>query len=536
MLTACALVLQFRGKHHWAGFRAFAPLWLFIAIGLTVHVVVAPPFGYRLGYTTVALARWVLIGLTAALAYDFAASPVWRARMRHTLTLSAIVVALLGLGQYYGLFTARFPEYPDYAQPMYSVFGNQDLLGGYLAIGFALLMYAALVKQGPSNLALVGLLPVAWALALSGSRSAWLAAAVGTALTLPHVAWRTKRTAGLGAAMVVGAVLLSIFAAGSTSDRLLLTFTANDHGGRLRLLFWAAGWRMFLSAPWLGVGPGQYQFHSPQFQADVLHGPGGRTYDHNQVHTLYAHCDPLEWIAEWGVLGAVCMAWMGLRLVRCRGPEWGGLAALTTFAALNFPSQSFPHAAAGAILAAVLLARSNPSERSALTRSRSAALAPTLICYGVCIYLLVALVLPSHALQVTNRSQNETPVGSVYTYRAKSAPWSAARAYLRGGILRLDADQPEEARAYFHRARRGLDTGDVYLALGVIEARLGNQVEAAQWLDACLRRWPANLTAWRWRMAVATAEEREQLRLRAQQWLEWDPYQELFPEARLMTL
>ena len=78
-------------------------------------------------------------------------------------------------------------------------------------------------------------------------------------------------------------------------DRLSSDVGVNTKSIEVRLELWAANWQMFLSQPYLGVGPGQnlFQLGEVYAQADVEHGVIDR-----------AHNNVLEHLAAMGIFVA----------------------------------------------------------------------------------------------------------------------------------------------------------------------------------------------------------------------------------------
>lgn len=102
----------------------------------------------------------------------------------------------------------------------------------------------------------------------------------------------------------------------------------------------AATWRMAMDRPWAGWGAGSYRWVSPVYQAEqpALQDARGRL----RVRASYAHNDPLQLLAEVGVLGLapvfVALVWLGGRLraaFRPGHPEAIPLAGLVVLFGLH---------------------------------------------------------------------------------------------------------------------------------------------------------------------------------------------------------
>ncbi len=527
-LCVIAALGVIRGRMPLAGCRAFFPLWSFLSLAAFFHLGLAQ--AQVPADTTAQLIRGILLLCAAAYAYDLLQHPRFRERIEMTLILSMVSVAVLGILQYMGLLEGMFPVFETYNQPAYSVFGNQDYLGGYLAMGIPLLVYRFLVRPRADYFALLSMLILLGGLLLTGSRSAWLAAIIGVATSLFMLARAVKREPTLSNLLPkrllllasVSAALIAVtvsMAPETTLQRIAMTFSTQDKGGTLRLWFWDGTWRMFQDAPFIGKGLGNYAYWSPHYLGEALHAAGGNLHAHNTVHTLHAHCDPLEILAETGLLGALCWGWMALRLLRCRGPEWGALAALLAFSLMNAAFYSISHALAGLLLAGMLLAR-RPAKpgKEAPKNKRTTAYALAAITLLSAAFILGATVWPSYLLQrAFDQYAGEEPCLPAFEEAARH-PWPNAYAQQEYGAALAENGQLKEAYPHLLNALKGCDTGTLYLALGKLAIEFGDTRQARTWLEACLWRWPSDPVAWNLLAEIASASEYERLRLRALQW------------------
>jgi O-antigen ligase len=148
-----------------------------------------------------------------------------------------------------------------------------------------------------------GLLTQATALAMTGSRGAF-AAALGTGLLL---AVRFLRPAAKGLAasraalLAGGALLVTLLAAGGglwiARDRVAGALGEESDPFALRRELWTATWAGLQDEPW-GVGPGRFP---DAYAARLPGGPAGQ-------RAYHAHSDPLQFLAELGVPGALALA------------------------------------------------------------------------------------------------------------------------------------------------------------------------------------------------------------------------------------
>src|SRR5262249_3161343 len=156
---------------------------------------------------------------------------------------TACIAAILGIGQYAGILNWLFPHYPG-SSPIYSVFANPGLLGGFVAIATPLILTHYLKSERlelQSHLVMAILLS---ALLMSGARTAWLACAAGCFIAIWSYRARVRRLAPVFVTFVLAALVCIVLAPGPIRDRIATTFTSSDAGMNLRWWFWAGTWKM----------------------------------------------------------------------------------------------------------------------------------------------------------------------------------------------------------------------------------------------------------------------------------------------------
>ena len=484
-----------------AGFRAFAPAWGLLAWGCLVHVIAlqaeVPAFAIQ------GLLYGALILAMGAYALELMGDERLREHARAVMLFSAVVVALLGLLQYAGSINWLFPPFPGYDQRAYSVFGNQDLFGAYTALGFVLALHWLAVARRPW-FALLALIVLMAALLISGSRSAWAAAAVGTAVSVAMRPIPVKRVFML---VVAAAAMLVVWT--GWMPRVSETFSAEDTGWRARLLFWDAGTRMAADYWLLGVGPGNFVFWSPTYQGLAIAEQVAVEPFSNTLLTVYAHSDPLEIVAETGLIGGLFALWMLARLfARGRGPEWGGTATLLAFALVNPLITSPAHALAGVVLAAGLLSGPYGAAVVAKPRDRRVeawAMATAAAC--LLVFIALAQVWPGYLLRQAEEAGEEKLWEAVVDY-----PWPQYAAHEEYGDYLMSQERHEAALQQYHRALRGRDTGHTQLMAGYA-AELTERPEltdlAERHFRAAVWRWPYDARARQGVAPYLTEAERE---------------------------
>lgn len=510
-----------KGRQNARGFFFFAPLWMGLLFWTASGFFTARVLSFHVEKMT----HLALMLYAASLAAGVFHYPGGRRWLWNGLIASGGVMAALALLQYAGWMPWLMPAFPGYNQPAYSVFGNQNLLGGYLAFTLALLTHIA-VREHISGIHkwVVGIVRIALftvmvgGLIVSSTRSAWLAAASGGLYALlssdlpirPRQAFR--RWARNGFLFILIAVIALIVATSPlTKERLQGTLTDQDVGGRARIWFWAGALHMLAAHPALGVGLGNYNYWSPYYQAEALQGPWGRYLYHNELHTLHAHSEPLEWMAETGLLGSVFLLWFGMRILKRRPhrhPETSGIIALAIFACFNTFIHSNPHVLAVLLLSAMMGLGPKPSFAAASEmepvahgkgRRRNGwhakeALFP-LFAMLLTAGLLFTSLLPSAQQCAAEQTHVQGGLAEPLYLHALSRPWPNYHARESYAILLLDEGRFEEAEQQLAAASHGIDTGRIHLLRAICAEALGNAQKTEEHLRHCLARWPANAHA-----------------------------------------
>lgn len=216
-----------------------------------------------------------------------------------------ILSAIAAIFQHYDFNTVFAPFItPDSGESVYGNLAQQNHFADYTALAIASLLYLAASGRMPGFAAAMIAPLLLFVLALSGSRSAWLFLAVMTLLALIHYRRAHNQVLLVGAllllpafALMQGVAHLPVFNAHATitsGDRLLVI--GRDSG--IRFYLWQEAWLMFLKAPVLGVGFGQFAWHHFEF---------GPLYNDAQITGLYSnsHDIVLNLLAETGLAGGL---------------------------------------------------------------------------------------------------------------------------------------------------------------------------------------------------------------------------------------
>ena len=482
-LVFCGALL-WRGHFDLSGFRYFLPLWLLLAWGVAVGTYVgggAPsPFVLR------AATHYALVLLFTCMVMGGAGPALRNASLIGTM-FAGVLVGLLGYVQFFRLAPEWFPEFQEYPQRVYSVFGNQDLFGGFLALVLPVAAWGSLRSNRPAPFAglILFLLPI---LILSSSRSAWLAAVAGVGVVFVlhgRVDRRISTLAGTAAFIVV---ITFVLQPTRTWDRVLSALGAHDPGVAGRILFMRSGAAVAGEHPLTGVGLGNFRSFEPEHEGRFLRASDGHPGFYSETPTLHAHNDVLELAAETGLVGFGLLVAAAWRVPRRRTVEWAVLAAFGVFALLNPVVRSAPHLLV-ALLAAGSLCSSDPavvSEASSAWRRAGIRVA----CVGMAAATLLVIVIPSYRLETWGRDD----AAEYYKARLADHPWPEA--WEEAGWFALEDREYEEAERLGTRAARYLDTGRVHLLLALAAAAQGDGERASESARDCLDRWPGNGRAW----------------------------------------
>jgi O-antigen ligase len=203
-----------------------------------------------------------------------------------------------------------------------------------LAVLFTL---AAVVSQTLTGMAALGLVWLTW-LFQQRSRRLWLAAAA------------------------TGVVLLAVGLATGLDARIQRQVKRVEEGDWYSLLSarsdgWTAAGEMMRSHPIAGVGAANftYAYYPSRVAWIERSGSVGRRAE-LATHFRFAHCEPLQMIAELGVPGALWILGFAVVLIRCR-PRGDPLLPLAAAAFLPFALLHFPtHLAVGLVPVTLTLA------------------------------------------------------------------------------------------------------------------------------------------------------------------------------------
>ena len=384
LLTGLAWTLPFLQPYHRFPLTSFYSEWLAFALGLAAVLPLLRRESWR--DATVPLIALAPLALTVLLALHVTLDRVpyaeqaltaglyllWAALMAvlghvlgRRLTLDSIartlawfllagglIHALIGLVQHYHVSTPFDLLIAQKAGTIiYGNLGQPNHYAAYitLALASAAFLYGRGVLAGAAGAACAGAFLVV--LALTGSRSPWLylVILIASALAL-HLLRRdgaSRRLAVFACWLLPGfiAAHLLVTLPFLMPKESVLTMTSAENlfqiatGVRPRLVLWSEAWRMFLAAPVLGAGFGQFTWHHFLDQAASDASAVTRLFNHS-------HNIVFQLLAETGIAGALIivgavLAWLAaLRRVHFDLGWWWLLSLLAVMgihSLLEFP-------------------------------------------------------------------------------------------------------------------------------------------------------------------------------------------------------
>ena len=279
-----------------------------------------------------------------------------RPRLLGALAAAVVAGAATGLIQAYGLVTT---DLTSLARAPGGTFGNRNFMAHLVAIGLPVLILVAVEARRRRDFALgaAGVALAAAALVLSRSRAAWLGAAacgiflaveglwVGRLWADPLLRRRVSSLAGIAVAgLVVALALPNRLNWRSDSpylDSLAGVANYKEGSGRGRLIQYGNTLEMAADHPVLGVGPGNWPVHYPEYMS-----PGDPSFDADDVIPTnpWPSSDWMAMLAERGLPASLLLlaaggsialgAWARVRSGARHTPALGDLTIVATLIAI----------------------------------------------------------------------------------------------------------------------------------------------------------------------------------------------------------
>lgn len=215
-------------------------------------------------------------------------------KIKNTLNVLLLSSLVLGIDGVYQYFTRQdFLRHREviFREKIYASFVTPNAFGCYLTmvIPFLISRFFYKFKLKASKFIYFALFALLFiCLLLTISRGSWLAF-IGSTLFLSI--W--IHALGLSF-LVLGIIMTAIqpLCHPLIKERIAKFFIFSDTSSINRKLIWQAGWKMFISKPWIGLGLGTFMFNFKQFVVkDFPHG------------AAYAHNCYLQMAAEIGIIG-----------------------------------------------------------------------------------------------------------------------------------------------------------------------------------------------------------------------------------------
>ncbi len=352
-----------------------------------------------------------------------------------------------------------------------------------------ILAFAALITQTLTGVAALAALLVIW-LIQKRSKRLWLT------------------TLGLGA------LIITVALAAGLGNRLLKASNRIQEGDWYRVFSargdgWSAATEMIRERPLGGVGAANYtQLYYPSRLAWLTRHGGTGARAELASHFQWAHCEPLQLVAELGIFGIAWMAAFVLAIVSIRkraGPLLPlAVAAWAPFALLHYPS----HLAVGLIPIALVLAHLIATAEPPRTfQWRRARLPVTTVIVVLAIVaagwqlrrVAVDLWIGGNELRLTmsgdldpaNRARLAATIEAQILPRIQRLPSAAPTLWRTVGRARLVRQEAAGAEAAFRTAYALWPHEDAEFYLGMSLVAQGRRGEGLQHLGRVCRTNPA---------------------------------------------
>jgi O-antigen ligase len=279
----------------------------------------------------VAISSWLslaqLAAVTVLIASIVAAEPKEVGRVMWVYSASAAISAAVGVVNYLqnpAIFLTRATGFEAQDPALFS----SALIPAVLYLTYRIT--SADTKLLVRVLSAAGALSCVAAVALSGTRSAWLALA---AAALVWVVLRPSRRLALGFVTVAVAILALALVVPGASDFLLdRTGSAAETGGAGRTDIWSVAYTLFTSSPVAGVGFANFPVAFTQQAIDV--SPVSVLAAEDAVVGQGAHNLILASLVETGLIGTTLVVVTMLTILRETGRAGSGTVVQVTLVAL----------------------------------------------------------------------------------------------------------------------------------------------------------------------------------------------------------
>ncbi len=355
-----ALVVWLGGRGR--GERAVLPRLALAVAVFAAWLSVTGVLAYDLAPVLKETTKWLQVAVAIVLLADVLRHTDARIAVAWMVGIAVAAEAAVGLAQaIMGLGPAAFNV--GGLIRSYGTFEQPNPFGGYLGLHLPLLLAGAIYARKSRRPWITALwLLVLAAVVISRSRGAWIGMIGSTAVVLLAAMPRARVLgAATGALIIAGFLALAGWqfsggvaqaipdpARAAVEGRVevrdaLRIVVEDDYAISERLAQWETGWRMFMSAPLIGVGAGNYDHAYARLNFEPFLQPPGH------AHNIY-----LNFAAEAGLPGLVAFlalsAWAIWRAIQAvqwsRGTSWewaaiGALGGSVAFALHNLVDSLF---------------------------------------------------------------------------------------------------------------------------------------------------------------------------------------------------
>jgi O-antigen ligase len=269
-----------------------SPLLLFMLSTFVAYVLSPEP---QIGSPP--LRKFVLFVIILLVVNKFSESRV--IQTYHALFIAGSVAAGFSICQY--LFLSR----GSIGDRLTGFMGHwMTLSGEMMLVLITLAAYLVFLSPVRKRLWFLAFCVVGIALALTLTRSVWMATLAGLAviLWLRHPHWKTFALTALACA------LLFLGAPQFLRDRARSIFDMQHPSNYARSAIWRAGWRMVKAHPWIGVGPQRV------FKVFYDYHPNSDDRTRDGFFPVHMHNNALQFAAERGLPCALAWLWLMLKM------------------------------------------------------------------------------------------------------------------------------------------------------------------------------------------------------------------------------
>ncbi len=426
------------------------------------------------------------------------------------LAVAGVLGALLALLQHYQISDLPYTLVaPKRAVLVYGNIAQHNHFANYSTLALASLAYLYAGRRLHWAGAAIGAAPLLYAIGLTGSRSAVLFFAWLLLLALLY-AWRRgaggRRLAACVALFIAGfavtqwLALLPSFESGGGTETVTQRLAGGEGRSSAtniahRLHIAREAWVMFLQAPFLGVGWGQFPWNDFEYRA--LHGGSLSTWPFNHAHNIV-----LQLLAETGLAGTLCIAavvliWIwGLRRAAVDLPHWWLLALAGVIAVHSLLEHPLWYAYFLGIAAIGLGLLSSSNVTLRLERTGPPLLALLLVATALYALSLLLNYRDFERLFVRGAVRPDSAEFAAAASRAHREPLLAPYAELAiATAMGLDRERLREKREINARVMRFAPTAGIVYRQAILLALDGEHESAERQLDRAIRVYPDELDA-----------------------------------------